>query len=291
MRALLSVGMAGGLLLLWNGLQAGGSAWERRVDPYVAGLGGRGSSTEGCRVLFEGLARLLPKAAPSLRTRLVSAGSALSAEGFRYEQGVWSLVGALSGAGLVGGAVPSSGSDALALVPVMAVLGALCGYTARDLALTRAVTRRRRRVAADLPLACDLLTLTIMAGEAVPAAFERVADALPGDVGAAFRDCVADIRAGTNTVEALQRLPEMLPGPAVGRLADSLCVGIERGAPLADTLRAQCDDLRDSRRRELMETGGRREILMLVPVVFLILPVVVTFALYPGLVALELLVA
>jgi tight adherence protein C len=32
-----------------------------------------------------------------------------------------------------------------------------------------------------------------------------------------------------------------------------------------------------------MEQGGRREILMMVPVVFLILPVTVLFALYPGL--------
>lgn len=36
-----------------------------------------------------------------------------------------------------------------------------------------------------------------------------------------------------------------------------------------------------------MEEGGRREIAMLVPVVFLILPVTVMFALYPGLVALD----
>ncbi len=40
----------------------------------------------------------------------------------------------------------------------------------------------------------------------------------------------------------------------------------------------------------LLEMGGRREVLMLVPVVFLIMPVVVVFALLPGLVSLELLV-
>ena len=292
MRVLLSVGLACGLVLIWSGLQEGGSLWERRVDPYVPGLGGRVSRAGGTRLpLLQSFAKLLPEGGASLSTRLASAGSSLSVEGFRYEQGVWSLIGALAAAAIVGWSFVGGGKNVVALAPVMVVLGGLCGYATRDLALTRSVTARRRRVAADLPLACDLLTLSIMAGEAVPAAFERVADALPGDVGTAFSDCVGDIRAGANTVEALQRLPEILPGPAVGRLADSLCVGIERGAPLADTLRAQCDDLRDSRRRELMESGGRKEILMLVPVVFLILPVVVTFALYPGLVALELLVA
>ncbi len=37
-----------------------------------------------------------------------------------------------------------------------------------------------------------------------------------------------------------------------------------------------------------MEAGGKKEIAMMVPVVFLVLPVTVLFAVYPGLVALEL---
>jgi tight adherence protein C len=63
-------------------------------------------------------------------------------------------------------------------------------------------------------------------------------------------------------------------------------VAVERGTPLADVLRAQASDVREQRKRELIEAGGRREVLMLVPVVFLLLPVVVLFALYPGYVGL-----
>ncbi len=37
-----------------------------------------------------------------------------------------------------------------------------------------------------------------------------------------------------------------------------------------------------------MEAGGRREIGMMVPVVFLVLPVTVLFAVYPGLTVLDL---
>ncbi len=53
-------------------------------------------------------------------------------------------------------------------------------------------------------------------------------------------------------------------------------------------LRAQAQDVRELTRRRLMESGGRREIGAMVPVVFLILPVTVLFALYPGLAVLEL---
>jgi tight adherence protein C len=70
---------------------------------------------------------------------------------------------------------------------------------------------------------------------------------------------------------------------AVTRFVDGIAVAIERGTPLADVLRAQAADAREVRKRSLMEIGGRKEILMLIPVVFLVLPVTVIFALYPGL--------
>ena len=60
----------------------------------------------------------------------------------------------------------------------------------------------------------------------------------------------------------------------------------ERGTPLAEVLRAQAVDVREVSKRALLEAGGRKEISMMVPVVFLILPVTVLFALFPGLVTL-----
>ncbi len=65
-----------------------------------------------------------------------------------------------------------------------------------------------------------------------------------------------------------------------------MVVAIERGTPLADVLRAQAVDVREVGKRALLEAGGRKEISMMVPVVFLILPITVMFALYPGLVTL-----
>ena len=63
-------------------------------------------------------------------------------------------------------------------------------------------------------------------------------------------------------------------------------MAIERGTPLAEVLRSQAMDVREAGKRALLEAGGRKEISMMVPVVFLILPVTVLFALYPGLLTL-----
>jgi len=71
----------------------------------------------------------------------------------------------------------------------------------------------------------------------------------------------------------------------LARFLDGMAVAIERGTPLADVLRAQAADVRALSKRQLLESGGRKEIAMMVPVVFLVLPITILFALYPGLLA------
>ncbi len=65
-------------------------------------------------------------------------------------------------------------------------------------------------------------------------------------------------------------------------------MAIERGTPLAGVLHAQAGDVREAGRRALIESGARKEIAMMIPVVFLVLPVTVVFAFWPGVVGLHL---
>ena len=75
---------------------------------------------------------------------------------------------------------------------------------------------------------------------------------------------------------------------SIARFAEGLAIAVERGTPLVDVLHAQAADVRESGRRELIEAGGRKEVAMMIPVVFLILPVTVIFAFFPGFVGLHL---
>ena len=74
----------------------------------------------------------------------------------------------------------------------------------------------------------------------------------------------------------------------MARFAEGLVVALERGTPLVDVLHAQAADVREAARRDLIETGGRREVAMMIPVVFLLLPVTIVFAFFPGYVGLHL---
>ncbi|MGL1831735.1 UNVERIFIED_CONTAM: pilus assembly protein TadB, partial [Acinetobacter sp. HSTU-ASm16] len=96
------------------------------------------------------------------------------------------------------------------------------------------------------------------------------------------------VRAGSGLTTALQDFSARTDVVALGRFVDGIVVAIERGTPLADVLRAQAQDVRDHAKRVLMEIAGKKEIAMLVPVVFFILPLSVMFAVFPGLAVLDL---
>jgi tight adherence protein C len=98
---------------------------------------------------------------------------------------------------------------------------------------------------------------------------------------------LADVRSGVAVSTALDDLARRSGLPVVSRFAEGFAVALDRGTPLADVLHGQADDVREAARRELIESGARKEVAMMVPVVFLVLPVTVLFAFYPGLVGLS----
>ena len=59
-------------------------------------------------------------------------------------------------------------------------------------------------------------------------------------------------------------------------------------ALMAASFAAQAQDVRDTAKRELMESAGKKEIGMMVPLVFGVLPLTVIFAVFPGLAAISL---
>ena len=184
-----------------------------------------------------------------------------------------SLVALLSG---------RDGSPGLVPTLVLVTLGAAAGALGRDRRLGAQVARRKERMRAELPTVAELLALSVAAGEGTTAALDRVSRVGDGALVAELRRVLADTRSGTSLVSALQALADRVDLPELDRFVAALVVAVERGTPLSPVLQAQASDARESGRRALIEAGGRKEIAMMVPVVFLVLPVSVLFALFPG---------
>lgn len=137
----------------------------------------------------------------------------------------------------------------------------------------------------EFPGLAELMALAVGAGMNARAALERVARVAHGELAAEFARALADARSGTPFPESLREMSRRVQLVPVERFVDGLLVAIERGTPLGDVLRAQAQDVRDLGKRELMEAAGRKEILMMVPVVFGVLPLTVLFAVFPGIAA------
>jgi tight adherence protein C len=246
---------------------AGGPGWLQILDPVVRELG-------------RGVERLLGGAA-SVRRRLQRAGLPPDVEGFRAEQVVWGVAGGVLGVVAATLIWLSRGGSVLPLVLVVfCAVGT--GVVARDQMLTMSATKRERQMLAEFPTIAELLALAVGAGEGATGALERVCRLSHGQLAAELRQCLADARAGANLPAALQGLADRTGLVSLARFVDGIVVAVERGTPLADVLRSQAQDVREAGRRSVMEEGGKKEIAMMVPVVFLVLPVTILFAIYPG---------
>lgn len=220
--------------------------------------------------------------AASIARRQARSGQEADVAAFRAEQVAWGAAGAAMG--LAGGLAYWARGHPNPTLPLLLVgLGAIGGVVARDQALSAAVERREARMIAEFPTVAELLALSVGAGEGTAAALERVCRISSGELSRELRTCLDEARAGANLPTALQGLSARTGLPGLSRFVDGIVIALERGTPLADVLRAQAQDVREEGRRAVMEAAGRKEILMMVPVVFLVLPITVLFAIYPGL--------
>lgn len=223
----------------------------------------------------------------ALGRRLAQAGIRKSPVDFRAEQLLWAVMGFTAATGLV--IITAASGRFNPFLAVVAILGsALGGFLFRDYWLGAQIKRREKRMMAEFPSLAELMALAVSAGESATGALDRVCRSSHGELAREFDLVLGETRAGKPLVEALQRFSSRTDlGPLV-RFVDGIIVAVERGTPLADVLRAQAQDVRDTAKRELMESAGKKEIAMMVPLVFGVLPLTVIFAVFPGLAAISL---
>jgi len=233
--------------------------------------------------LRRGLASLLGGSDAAAR-RLHQAGSNQSVEEYRSVQLVWALLAFAGGAVISIVALPELLLPARVVVPLVMAIG---GAMLRDYLLQRAATARLTRMRSELPTILEFLTLSLSAGEGILDSIRRVSRTSSGELSRELAGVVGDVHTGIPIAAALQSLSRSIQLPEVTRFVDQVTGALDRGSPLAEVLRAQARESREQTKRTLLELAGKKEVAMLVPLVFLILPMTVLFAVFPGLVVLQ----
>jgi tight adherence protein C len=225
--------------------------------------------------------------AASVRRRLQRAAIDKSVHEFRIEQVLWGVAGFAVVAAYCLLDALAGGTGTISSLLLCAV-GFAMGVLARDSWLTSQVKARERRVMAEFPAIAELLALAVAAGESPVSALDRVVGRSGGEMSGDLGAVLAAVRTGQPVSQAFDELARVTGLPLVARFAQGVAVAVERGTPLADVLHAQAADVREAGRRELIEVAARKEILMMIPVVFLVLPVTVLIAFWPGVIGLHL---
>ena len=234
----------------------------------------------------DGVERVLGGSA-SVRRRLERAAIEQTVHEFRVEQVLWG-VAAFTVAAAYGVLRAVTGSGGTVSSLLLCLVAFALGVIGRDSYLSSQVKTRERRILAEFPTIAELLALAVAAGESPVAALDRVCHRSGGELSRDLARVLAAVRTGEPVGAAFDGWAATTGLPLVARFAQGIAVAVERGTPLADVLHAQAGDVREAGRRELIEIAARKEVLMMVPVVFLVLPVTVFFAFWPGVVGLNL---
>ncbi len=164
----------------------------------------------------------------------------------------------------------------------MSVFMGIGAYLLYDRHLSTLVKNRRDQIEAEFPAIIEMLTLAIAAGETPIGSFARIADRSDAYLAKEFSKVVLQVREGRPFHESLDEMSRSLKSPSIRRFIDALVMALVRGAPIVDVLHRHVAEARINQRNLVMDKAGKAETSMMVPIVFLILPISVLFALWPS---------
>ena len=113
-------------------------------------------------------------------------------------------------------------------------------------------------------------------------ALSHISDRGKGEFIHLLTPIIAQMKQGVNLAQALDILNKEVDSRIIRRFCDSLAISVERGSPLIEVVGRQVEEVRQAQRVQIAERASKAEIQLMIPVVFLILPISILFALWPS---------
>jgi tight adherence protein C len=156
----------------------------------------------------------------------------------------------------------------------------LTGYNSVNLKVENKKTREI--IELEFPMVVELFAILLAGNQSPAASLDYISRKTHGEFSVLLRAALGEMQQGANFSQALDLLSAKINSPMVRRFNDSLMIAIERGSPLIDVVNRQVEEVRNEQRSRLLEAAGKSEIGLMIPIVFLILPISVLFALWPS---------
>ena len=174
-------------------------------------------------------------------------------------------------------------SSSLIAAVFIGFLSGSLAFVTIDRNLTKLVVKRRAQMDAEFPALIEMLTLSISAGQTPLNAMAAIAARSDCELAKEFGVVTKDVIAGAPFHIALDAMGRRIKSVTIRRFIDAMITAMLRGAPIVELLQRHAQESRTAHRNQIMAAAGKAEISMMIPVVFLILPVSMLFALWPSL--------
>lgn len=164
----------------------------------------------------------------------------------------------------------------------------ISNYTKQQVNLTkllRIITRSQINQAElnqELSKILQMLAIMISAGESSIAALRYISERSSGRLATLIKASLENYNNNGNLFSTLEFVSSATNSAQVRRLLNAIRISSERGSPMLDTLQNQVRSLNKEIKVNLLNKAGKSEIALLVPVVFLILPTSILFAVWPS---------
>lgn len=142
---------------------------------------------------------------------------------------------------------------------------------------------RIQRALFELPEILDLLAVCLSSGDSIYRALSKVVPRASGELSKELFNVLRAVEYGAPLASEIAKLADEIPHPQFSEFSSKISLSLTRGTPLARMLLDQAQSARSEIRNLLIRQAGKNETRMLIPLVFLILPVTVLFAIYPSL--------
>lgn len=151
--------------------------------------------------------------------------------------------------------------------------------------ILRKITRtelNQNEINEELSSILQMLSIMVSAGESPMSALRYVSTRSVGILPNLIDQSLVKFNDGKTLTQTLDFLATATRSTQVRRLTNSIQIAIYRGTPILDVFNNQILALNKQINFNLMKLSGRSEITLLFPVVFLILPISISFAVWPS---------
>lgn len=134
----------------------------------------------------------------------------------------------------------------------------------------------------ELAKILQMLAIMISAGESPVTALRYISQRSSGKLALLIKTSLGNYEQNRNLYKTLEFVSSATNSAQVRRLLNAVRISAERGSPMLDTLQNQVRSLNKEIKVNLLNRAGKSEIALLIPVVFLILPTSILFAVWPS---------